>query len=88
VQVSDVVCDAGRLRHRNWLTDTARLRVRGPRTFVLLPETVELRGCNEQKVVRQLGQRPVSRSSTPGGALLLVFDGDVTRRVLPAGFSE
>ena len=83
VQVSDVGCDGGRLRHRDWLTDTARLRVRGPRTFVLLPATPELRGCGEQAVVRQLGQ-PVSRWSTPSGAVLLVFDGDVTGRVLPA----
>ena len=75
VQVSDVGCDGGRLRHRDWLTDTARLRVRGPRTFVLLPATPELRGCGEQAVVRQLGQ-PVSRWSTPSGAVLLVFDGD------------
>ncbi len=89
VQVSDVACDAGRLRHREWLTDTARLRVRGPRTFVLLTATPELRGpelpgCTEQKVIKQLGQQPVSRSSTPGGGVLLVFDGDVTGGVLPA----
>jgi hypothetical protein len=89
VQVSDVACDAGRLRHREWLTDTARLRVRGPRTFVLLTATPELRGpelpgCTEQKVIKQLGQQPLSRSSTPGGAVLLVFDGDVTGGVLPA----
>jgi hypothetical protein len=89
VQISDVDCDAGRLRHRQWLTDTARLAARGPRTFVLLTPTPELRGpelpgCTEQKVIQQLGRRPISRSSTPGGAVLLVFDVDVTGKVLPA----
>jgi hypothetical protein len=83
VQASDVTCDAGRLRLRFWITDTARLRALGSRTFVLLPGTKELGGCSPAAVVAQMGRQPVLRLGSQGGTVLLVFDGDVTQRVLP-----
>lgn len=82
LHVSPVVCDGGRLRLRAWLTDSARLHTSSGRTFVLLPVTDDMAGCSPATVVAQLGE-PLWRSTTPRGAVLLVYGRDVIPDVLP-----
>jgi len=81
VLLSDVVCDRGVLRTRNWLTDTARLRVTAQRSVVVVPPSApELRGCTPETIAARLGGA-ARRFVTPGGTTVLVFDHDVTASI-------
>lgn len=77
VQVSDVVCAAGRIRHRHWITDTARERPRAALALVIVPvSSPELRGCTVASISAQLGGAS-QQLRTAGGTTVLVFGHDV-----------
>jgi hypothetical protein len=84
LMVSDVVCWEGRLRLRHWLTDSARVGVPAERTFVLWdPAAPSGLGCPLPGIEAQLG-RASRRVPVPAGGYVLIFDGDVSRRIDPA----
>ncbi|HEX2808967.1 MAG TPA: hypothetical protein VHN80_22605 [Kineosporiaceae bacterium] len=84
LMVSDVVCQNQRVRLRDWLTDTARVRMPAQRTFLLWdPAATNLRGCTLPGIADQLG-RPEQVFPSPAGGTVLVYDTDISWRLDPA----
>ena len=80
--LSDVGCTGHRLRARFWLTDSARLRLPAARSVVLWDETApDGVGCSVADLERQFGP-PVERLAAPTGGVVLVYDDDVTTRLV------
>jgi len=85
LQLSEVRCgEGGRLQLRDFLTDTARLRMASPRTVLLFdPADDVFKQCPRARIDAQLGP-PVQEVAAPRGTAVLVYPYDITARLDPA----